>query len=150
MGLQALCHNARWKDPGHPEEMGYTDGQKVPAIFKVRIVTVKSGKKQSFLAYSTTAGCVASGSTRNKLLKAMYSEIVRVLELKDQQVPRPVIMEVDNCVGNGYLFFYDGVKQSQELNEPFYQEQKKWRERQRQREEALMNPGRTSLIDWEE
>jgi hypothetical protein len=135
---------------GHPTEIGYADEQKVPAIFNVRIVTDKSGKKPVFLAYSMTACCVAQGTTRKKLLKAMHFEIERTLELKEQQIPHPIIMEVDACIGNGDLFFHESVKERQELYEPLYLEIKKSKERHRQIEEAFVNPGRTRLIDWEE
>ncbi len=135
---------------GHPTEIGYTGDQKIPAIFKVRIVTDKSGKKPVFLPYSMTACCVAQGTTRKKLLRALHLEIERTLELKGEQIPRPIIMEVDDCIGNGDLFFYENVKERQELYESLYLEIQKSKERHRQIEAAFDNPGRTRLIDWEE
>ena len=46
----------------------------VPAIFKVRIVTDKSGNKPVFLAYSMTASCVAQSVPRSE------AEIVEIIE----------------------------------------------------------------------
>ena len=133
---------------GHPTKIGFTDKQKVPAIFEVRIVTDKTSKKPTFLAYSMTACCVAQGSTRKKLLKAMHLEIKRTLELKEQQVPNPLIMEVDDCVEKGDLFFYESVKERQELYEPIYLQLK--RSNETQKVETSANLGTTRLVDWEE
>jgi hypothetical protein len=122
----------------------------MPAIFNVRIATDNSGKKPLFLACCTTAGCVARASTWKKALKAMHTAIVEILELKNEYMPRPLVMEVAECPARGDLYFYESVEKTQKHIEPFYLKQKQWREKDNRRQEALENPGKTRLTGTEE
>jgi hypothetical protein len=135
---------------GSPTELGFADKQKVPVIFKVRIATDHSRKKPLFRAYSINAGCVANGSTWKKALKAMHEEIVRVLELQNEQVPRPIIMEVDKCHAGGDLWFYESIKKKQKRYEPIYLQLKEAREFGERIKREFEDPGKTRLFGTEE
>jgi hypothetical protein len=134
---------------GHPTEIGFEDKQEVPAIFSVRILMDNNDKKPQYLAYSTEGHCVAEGSKREMVLKAMHKEIIRMLEYRKEQVPRPIIMEVDKCHFDD-PWMYDRIKERQADSVAFYEEQRQWEEEWKRKLDRIENPGKTCLIDYEE